>query len=191
MKNFVLLLLVACSTLTYGQKYKTGGSSQAYKLVGADTIFANKSLYENIKNIPQFSSAAKIMELTNMQAELDKLGMCTVFLPTNAAFNSYDPDALKALLSSANADQLKAAFMSHVITGRVDANSLFKMIEQNSGSAVYRSPGDMDPEITLKGTIATLNVPDAPKASVTDTNFFHANGYLHFVDGFLLPQKNN
>ncbi len=191
MKNFVLLFLVACSTLTYGQKYKTGGSNQAYRIIDSDTIFANKTLYENIKAIPKFSYAAKIMELTGAQATLDKQGMCTVFLPTNAAFSNYNEDELKVLISPANATQLKQAFMSHIISGRVDANSIVRMTTANKGSAIFRSPGEVDPEATVKGNVVTLSVPSGATAKITDTNYFHAQGYLHIVDGFLYTESND
>ena len=192
MKRLITVLLMLCFTaVTWGQKYKTGGDSQAYRIIETDTVFANKTLYDNIKNMPDFSITAKIMELTGAQEELNTLGMCTVFLPSNQAFSALDEDALKALLSPANAQRLKDAFMSHVVTGRVDANSYARMAAANQGSAIFRSPGAIDPELTVAGTTAYLSVPNAPKATITATNYFHAQGYLHIVDGFLLPEPNN
>lgn len=169
------------------QDYQAGSVNKAYRLLGTDTIYPAKTLYENIKSSQQFTVMSKIFELTNAQDEIDKLGMVTVFLPSDDAFSSYDEKALDKLLSAANAEALKKALMSHIIMGRVDQNSLQRNLQQNSGSAFFRSPAVADPEFLQQGTALLITVPGAPKAQITQTNYYHKNGYLHIVNQFLLP----
>lgn len=175
--------------LANAQEYQAGTKAEGYKVFANDTIFASKTIFQSIENSQQFSVMAKIFTLTGVQADIDKLGMCTVFLPTDQAFATYDEEGLKKLLSSSNKDALKAAVLSHVIQGRVDQNSLARNIKQNSGTAYFRSPADLDPEFQLMGAKVVLSLPGAPKAEVIDVNYYHKSGFLHIVNAFLLPNE--
>lgn len=186
----LLVLLLILSPL-HAQDYSAGSPSKAYRIIGNDTIYASKTIYENIKNAEQFTVLKRIFEITDAQTAIDKLGMCTVFLPTDQAFASYEEKTLDRMLSAANSASLKAALMSHIITGRVDEHSLKRNLQQNSGTAFFRSPGELDPEIKKDGAKIYLSVPNAPRAQIVEVNFFHKNGYLHFVDAFLFPNEQN
>ena len=187
-----IVLLLAFFTFAVpvnAQDYQAGSARGTYQVIGNDSIFPSKSLYENIKGSERFSIAAKIFELTDAQTEIDKLGMCTVFVPSNDAFSAYDEKALEELLSAANVDRLRSALMSHVIVGRVDSHSLLRNIAQNDGSAFFRSPADLGPEFVTDRLSTYLQVPNAPRAKLTKMNYFHKNGYMHIVDAFLLPDE--
>ena len=189
MKNLItVLLLVLTVSPLLGQDYQAGVASKSYQLIGNDTIFPTKSIYENIKNTSQFTVLTKINELTNAQEEIDKLGMVTVFLPTDTAFSAYDEKALKKMMTASNADALKEALMRHVIIGRVDQNSLQRNLQQNGGSAYFRSPADIDPEFKSGGSQIQLRIPHAAAATITATNYYHKLGFIHVVDAFLIEQ---
>lgn len=190
MKNlfFTLCFLLILSPLQ-AQDYQAGVASKSYQLIGNDTIFPTKSIYENIKGTKQFKILTTIFELTNAQETIDKLGMCTVFLPTDAAFAQYDEKALEALLKPANSEQLKKALLRHIIIGRVDQNSLQCNLEQNAGAAYFRSPADVDPEFKSQGGNIRLQIPNAPAATVTATNYYHKQGFIHLVDAFLIADE--
>lgn len=187
----IVFLLAFCSLLipVNAQDYQAGSAREAFQIIGNDSIFPSKTIYENIKGSERFSIAAQIFELTDAQSEIDKLGMCTVFIPSNDAFSAYDEKGLEELLSSANAERLKSALMSHVIIGRVDSHSLLRNIAQNDGSAFFRSPADLGPEFVTERLSTFLQVPNAPRAKLTKMNFFHKSGYMHVVDAFLLPNE--
>lgn len=190
MKRILLLLtLLLLIGPMQAQDYQAGSVSKAYRVFGTDTIYPGKTLYENIKNTQQFTVVAKIFELTSIQDEIDKLGMVTVFLPTDEAFSQYDEKALEDLLSASNAAKLKEALMNHIIMGRVDQNSLQRNLKQNAGSAFFRSPSEMDPEFQQQGSNLMIAIPNAPKAKITEVNYFHKNGYLHMVNAFLMPNE--
>jgi uncharacterized surface protein with fasciclin (FAS1) repeats len=191
MNKLALSLLIAAvvSTTTFAQKYSAGVRDHIKTYIESDTIYASKTLYDNIKDLEQFSITAKIMELTQVQEDINALEMTTIFVPTNAAFSSYSEEALKELLVVKNATVLKEAFLSHIIAGRMDAHSLRRMVAANQNSAIFRSPGKVDPEAVGNGNDMYITVPQGPKARLLFTNLLHKQGIFHVVDAFFLVEE--
>ena len=188
MNKLALSLLIAAvvCTSTFAQKYSAGVRDHIKTYIDTDTIYASKTLYDNIKGLEQFSITAKIMELTQVQEDINALEMTTIFVPNNAAFSSYTEEALEDLLSAKNANVLKEAFLSHIIAGRMDAHSLRRMVAANQDAAIFRSPGKVDPEAIGKGNDMYITVPQGPKARLEFTNLLHKQGIFHVVDAFFL-----
>lgn len=182
---FTFLLVVVTSTTAIAQKYSAGVRDHIKTYIDTDTIYANKTLYDNIKDLEQFSIATKIMELTQVQGDILALDMCTVFVPSNAAFSDWSEKDLETYLTLAYKDALKDAFLSHVIAGRMDAHSLRRMVAVNNNSAIFRSPSSVDPEVVAQGNDMYVTIPEGPKARFEHTNLLHKQGIFHVVDGFL------
>ncbi len=192
MNKFLLsfLILVISGTTTFAQKYSAGVRSHVETFIEADTIFAGKTLYDNIKDLERFTVAVKIMELTNVQDDISTMEMTTIFVPSNDAFSDLSEEQLEELLSAKNAKILKEAFLSHIIAGRMDAHSLRRMVTANGNSAIFRSPGKVDPEAVGNGNDLYITIPDGPKARLQFTNLLHLQGIFHVVDAFLFINTN-
>ncbi len=46
-----------------------------------------------------------------------------------------------------------------------------------------------DAEFQQQGSNLMIAIPNAPKAKITEVNYFHKNGYLHMVNAFLMPNE--
>ncbi|MEP2935120.1 MAG: fasciclin domain-containing protein [Gilvibacter sp.] len=181
-----LLVVASLSTTTFAQKYSAGVRDHIKTYIEADTIHASKTLYDNIKDLERFSIATKIMELTQVQNDINALEMATVFVPSDEAFSGLSEKELTALLTVKNSTMLKDAFLSHIIAGRMDAHSLRRMVTANGNSAIFRSPGKVDPEAVGQGNDLYITVPGGPKARFQFTNLLHKQGIFHVVDSFLM-----
>jgi uncharacterized surface protein with fasciclin (FAS1) repeats len=121
----------------------------------------------------EFSTLIAAVVAADLVQELSARGQRTVFAPTDAAF-------AKLGLNAGNIDSLPKAALTdillyHVTTGRRDAASVV-------GSDRIRMANGKFTRIRLVDGAAYIN-----DAQIVATDVEASNGYIHVIDGVLLP----
>jgi uncharacterized surface protein with fasciclin (FAS1) repeats len=128
---------------------------------------------------PELSTFVTLME----KAELTDVftdGEFTVFAPTNAAFASMDQAQLDMLLKPENKTKLSQILQAHVLPNKVSAATF------NSSQRIQVSDDSFIPvDVTMNGTNVTVG-----GATIVRNNVEASNGYLHIVDGVIMPTEN-
>lgn len=110
---------------------------------------------------------------------LSNAGPFTVFAPTNAAFDKLPKEALEDLLKPENKAKLQDILQYHVYVG-----NLGTALMQDGQTLNQVNGGNIQIQKAADGTI-TVNGTAKIIASVQASN-----GWVHVIDGVLLPQTN-
>ncbi len=157
------------------------------KVGGAD-MFANCNIVQNAMNSPIHTTLVKAVVAADLAETLSGPGPFTVFAPTDDAFSRVPAAALTSLLTPEMKPVLARVLTHHVVSGRVTAADLIRMIEAGGGSAqVTTLAGD-----TLLATVVNGDVKlagdDGSVAYVTQADVMQSNGVIHVVNGVLSPR---
>lgn len=108
-------------------------------------------------------------------------GPFTVFAPTNAAFNKVDKAARDDLMMPANKAKFAEVLKYHVVSGRVTAADLAKMIKDGGGTAnVKTMNGTL--KATMDGDKIVLTDAKGMKSTITGADMMASNGVVHTID---------
>jgi len=104
----------------------------------------------------------------------------TVFVPTNAAFDSVPQDALANVL--ADPARLSEVIKGYVIEGKVDTDAALALAQEAGGEASVASLQGAPIVIATEGDTLTVN-----GASVVVPNLGFAGLVIHLIDAAFLP----
>ena len=123
----------------------------------------------------QFSTLAAALEAADLVETLKGDGPFTVFAPTDEAFAALPEGTLDSLLQPENREQLVSILTYHVVSGKVDSESVSSMdaAETLNGQSVSIS--------TDYGSVQIGN------ATVVQADIEASNGIIHVIDAVLLP----
>ncbi|QDH34079.1 fasciclin domain-containing protein [Porphyrobacter sp. YT40] len=114
-------------------------------------------------------------------------GPFTVFAPTDAAFLELPEGTLQSLAQPENKEKLTSVLTYHAVTGKVTADSLTKMIEDNGGKATLTTvQGGTLTAMVEDGNVVIMDAKGG-KATVTKADVMTSNGVIHVTDGVFMP----
>jgi uncharacterized surface protein with fasciclin (FAS1) repeats len=126
------------------------------------------SLYAVLSADPDFSTLVEVLRAAGYGTDLTQPGPLTVFAPTNAAFETLDPDELEQLRTdAATADAL---LRDLAVEGAVASSELV------SGDIV--TIGGSSVEVVVDGSQITFGGATLVRPDITA-----ANGVAHGIDG--------
>ena len=114
-------------------------------------------------------------------------GPFTVFAPTDAAFEKLPAGTLDTLLQPANREQLRAVLSYHVVPGKVTAEQLVKLIQDNGGKASLTTAQGGALTASLSGSSVVITDAAGGVAKVTVADLMQSNGVIHVTDAVSLP----
>jgi uncharacterized surface protein with fasciclin (FAS1) repeats len=114
-------------------------------------------------------------------------GPFTVFAPTDAAFAKLPAGTVDTLLQPANRDQLRAVLTYHVVPGKVTADQLVKLIQDNGGKARLTTVQGGTLTASLSGNSVLITDAAGGSAKVTAVDLMQSNGVMHVTDAVSLP----
>lgn len=141
-------------------------------LTGCASLPAPTSVADTLSARPEFSTLAKLVKDTGLDATLKGAGPFTVMAPTNAAFAKVPAKTLADL--AANKAQLQAVLNFHVIPGAFASNEI------KPGNVKTVHGGNV--AISRAGTFVTVE-----DAVVTQADIKATNGMIHAIDTVLMP----
>jgi uncharacterized surface protein with fasciclin (FAS1) repeats len=138
-----------------------------------------------------FSTLVSAVKAAELVDTLEGEGPYTVFAPNNAAFDGLPEGSLDLLLKAENQDALKTVLTYHVVSGKVRAADLLKMIRENDGEATVTTVEGTELTARTRNGDVILTDEAGNEIRVTNTNINASNGVVHVIDGVLLPASGD
>lgn len=185
----LLFTLLFCGYLVplSAQKYTNTQTVDVSKEWKGTTFNSKKTIKENLKSSEQFSFLNTILKDSLLTETLAKEEMVTLFVATNKGFEAL-PEAFRDSIF-ANPKLMRSYVTFHAVPGRLDATVVERSIEDNGGTAYFRTLQGTKLGATKRNGKLILFDRENHTAIITDTNFYHKNGFFHIIDGILLPGK--
>ena len=156
-------------------------------MVGGQEMYPTKNIIENAVNSADHTTLVAAVKAAGLVDTLSGAGPFTVFAPTNEAFAKLPAGTVDTLLKPENKDTLTKVLTYHVVSGRVSASDLKKMIKAGNGSAELKTVSGGKLWAMVKDGHIVLKDEKGGMSTVTIPNVFQSNGVIHVVDAVVLP----
>ena len=181
-KTFLAVLAVAALAVT-----SLSAHAQKDPDVGGAAMYANKTIVENAANSPIHKTLVAAVKAAGLVDTLNGPGPFTVFAPTDDAFAKLPAGTVETLVKPENKDTLVKILTYHVVSGKVSAKELEKMIKKGGGKATLKTVQGEDLTATTSGDKIILTDAKGGTATVTTADVFQSNGVIHVIDTVLMP----
>lgn len=183
-----LLLLCVSTFIVNAQKYTNTETTEVTKEWNDETFTSTKSLSENFKESKNFSFLNKIFKDEKLITALEGEEMITIFVPLDAAFMKLPESSRDSLMES---NQIRRVIRYYAVPGRIDSYAIKKAITQNGGVAFLTTMSGE--KLGVKEMNGQLYLFDSEKntALITDTDFYHKNGFFHITESLVFPEKES
>lgn len=157
--------------------------------VGGAAMMMDMNIVENAMNSADHTTLVAAVAAAGLVDTLKSEGPFTVFAPTNDAFAALPDGTVDTLLKAENKEMLTKVLTAHVVSGKILAGDLIKMIGEAEGgklsietvsgdTIVAMLDGDMVKLMDESGSIGTVTIADVKQS----------NGVIHVVDTVLVPK---
>jgi uncharacterized surface protein with fasciclin (FAS1) repeats len=181
-KTFLAALTVATLAIT-----SLSAHAQKDPDVGGAAMYANKTIVENAVSSPIHKTLVAAVKAAGLVDTLNSPGPFTVFAPTDDAFAKLPAGTVETLVKPENKDTLVKILTYHVVSGKVSAKELEKMIKKGGGKATLKTVQGEDLTATTSGGKIILTDAKGGTATVTTADVFQSNGVIHVIDTVLMP----
>jgi len=186
--QFISIVLCLVFTAVNAQKYNSKSTSEVKTVYKGVSFYSTKTISDNTKEMSEFSFLNKVLEDKKLAQSLADEEMVTVFLPTNAYFNSLEKSEREVLLANSTIMSNTIKFLS--VPGRLDFASIKRAIELNNGTAYFGTLlGEKLGAKLVDGKVVLFDSKNNI-ATITATDFYHKNGFFHIIDGLVFPSAN-
>tara|TARA_R100001244_G_scaffold6593_43_gene8554 strand:+ start:12132 stop:12701 length:570 start_codon:yes stop_codon:yes gene_type:complete len=136
---------------------------------------------------PELSTAATMVGLSGIAAELKDDGPFTAFTATNDAFNKMDPERLSELMSPDSKAELVKIAKFGLANGSMSSADIAKAIADGGGTANITTLEGGAIKASMDGDKIVLEDGAGNKAMVITADVPSSNGTLHIIDTVLMP----
>ncbi|MAP54688.1 fasciclin domain-containing protein [Altibacter sp.] len=185
LKRTAFLLLTTFLTLNVLSQSALSKENPSVKTTWNEVTFdSQKTLSENLALTEEFSETQRILK--DVEAHmLNEDTMVTVFVAEDAAYKALDKNEYKALFASKNT--MKNFFSYYVVPGRLDATTLRLAISKNGGTAYLNTINGEQLGVKERDGKVIVFDKNGNTATITASNFYHANGFFHILNGLVFP----
>src|SRR5271154_4356218 len=155
--------------------------------VGGATMYPTKTIVENAVNSPINKTLVAAVKAGGLVDTLNSPGPFTVFAPTDDAFAKLPAGTVETLVKPENKDTLVKILTYHVVSGKVSAKELEKMIVKGGGKATLKTVQGEDLIATTSGGKIMLTDAKGGMATITTADVFQSNGVIDVIDTVLMP----
>ncbi|MAP81443.1 MAG: hypothetical protein CL526_10180 [Aequorivita sp.] len=185
-KNLLFIFFVAFFAATaFSQKYKSTKHPEISKTLGDSEFSSSKTIFENLKEAPDFTILAKILDESQVRETLEKQEMVTIFAIADEAFLNLTEERRDSILG--NRRLVNSMIQYLAVPGRIDSNGLHVAVEKNFGKAQLTTVEGQSLEIKKVGDTIVLVDNYKNTAKIIAPDFYHKNGFFHIIDGFVFP----
>ncbi|MEO8725579.1 MAG: fasciclin domain-containing protein [Acidobacteriaceae bacterium] len=158
-------------------------------MVGGAAMSPKKNIIQNAMNSKDHTTLVAAVKAAGLVDTLEGPGPFTVFAPTNEAFAKLPAGTVKNLLKPENKATLVKILTYHVVSGKLSAKDLMKMIKDGNGTATLTTvEGGKLMASSPNGKSIQLKDEKGDTANVTIANVFQSNGVIHVIDTVLMPE---
>lgn len=189
----MLLSLVSLAALVHVDSVVGGQSRMAAAAVsrhplrpGSGPRLQSKppSVIETLREMKQFTIFLKALEAVGMIESLEKTEDCTVFAPTDEAFNKLPPKKLEDLMKAENKESLGLLLSYHISPFPMQVSEVAKI----KGRYAILRTGGPGAYVTVDARGEKLKVN---KATIMSNDIVTSNGFLQVIDAVLDPKDPN
>lgn len=162
--------------------------SYSATMVGGAKMFPSKTIVQNASKARNLTTLVAAVSAAGLVDTLSGPGPFTVFAPTNAAFAKLPAGTVEKLLKPENKATLTKILTCHVVSGKVMASAVLKLIKDGGGKATVKTVGGCD--LVLQFGKGKVHVTDetGSTAQVTQADVRQSNGVVHVINKVLLPK---
>ncbi|MGZ5135943.1 MAG: fasciclin domain-containing protein [Flavitalea sp.] len=157
--------------------------------VGGAAMYPSKNIVENAINSKDHTTLVAAVKAAGLVETLQSAGPFTVFAPTNAAFEMLPKGTVETLLKPENKGVLSGVLTYHVVSGRIDAADLTRLIKEGNGKAELKTVAGGKLWASIQGGKVMLMDEKGGMATVTIKDVYQSNGVIHVVDHVVLPKS--
>jgi uncharacterized surface protein with fasciclin (FAS1) repeats len=154
--------------------------------VGYNDMFEDIDETENydalalMRKNPNLSTFVRLLEVTNLEDDLQRVDGFTIFAPTNQAFAKIPKAKLEMLLMPSSKAALSRLLQAHVIPSKVYASSL------TSNHIIELGPERHIPiNVDAPGNVITVG-----SSKILMPNVKSKNALIHVVDNVIVPSED-
>jgi len=174
--------------LILGAAIATPSLAERTVTVGGAPMYPSKNIIENAVNSKDHTTLVAAVKAAGLVDTLSGPGPFTVFAPTNSAFEKLPSGTVPTLLKPENKGKLTDILTYHVVPGRLSAEDLWKMVDENGGNAELKTANGQTLWIKRMDD-KHLAVWDAKghAGRITISNVMQSNGVIHVIDNVVQP----
>ena len=185
-RNFFSALVLTSSlfvtTITFAQKEKTVN-------VGGAPMYPSKNIVENAVNSKDHTTLVAAVKAAGLVETLQSKGPFTVFAPTNAAFDKLPKGTVETLLKPENLKTLQTILTYHVVSGKLNASDIAKLIKEGKGKAMLKTVSGGTLTASMKGKDIYITDENGSSSKITIADVNQSNGVIHVIDTVVTPKK--
>lgn len=181
----VAFLISLCS---FAQSSKMSMKKETTVMVGGAAMYPSKDIVSNAVNSKDHTTLVAAVKAAGLVETLQSAGPFTVFAPTNSAFNMLPMGTVDNLLKPENKSMLSGVLTYHVVSGKLYAKDIAKMIKDGKGSATLSTVAGGKIMLSMEGMKLAILDEKGGKAYVTIKDVNQSNGMIHVLDHVLLPK---
>ena len=145
------------------------------------------SLTAVVQADPNLTTAATMVGLSGIAAELKDDGPFTAFTANNDAFNKMDAERISELMNPENKTELAKIAKFGLANGSMSSADIAKAIADGGGTADITTLEGGVLKASMNGDNIVLEDGAGNKATVIKADVPSSNGTLHIVDTVLMP----
>ena len=157
--------------------------------VGGAAMYPSKNIVENAVNSKDHTTLVAAVKAAGLVETLQTAGPLTVFAPTNAAFDMLPKGTVETLLKPENKAMLTGILTYHVVTGRIDASELSRLIKAGNGKAELKTVAGGKLWASMSGNRVMIMDEQGSTATITIKDVYQSNGVIHVIDHVVLPKS--
>ncbi len=178
----ILLGLVMCVA------FSVAAFAQETVMVGGEAMFPLKNIVENAVNSKDHTTLVAAVKAAGLVDTLMSNGPFTVFAPTNDAFENLPEGTIPMLLKAENKATLTKVLTYHVVSGKVTAKSLMKMIKSGGGKAMLKTVSGGTLIAKMNGPMNVVLMDEKGNiANISTYDVMQSNGVIHIIDRVVMP----
>jgi uncharacterized surface protein with fasciclin (FAS1) repeats len=155
--------------------------------VGGAKMYPSKNIVENAMNSKDHTTLVAAVKAGGLVETLQGKGPFTVFAPTNKAFEALPDGTVATLLKPESKPTLVKVLTYHVVSGKLDAKELVKMIKAGKGTATLKTVQGESLKVSMKDDKVVIEDAKGGMAHVTIKDVYQSNGVIHVIDHVLMP----
>jgi len=169
----------AGAVTTIGPASPASQSDLLNPMVAGQAMLASDSIFDDAAKSPEHTAFVAEIKQAGLADTLKGKGPFTVFAPTDAAYAALSPAARGNAAKS-------AGYL--VVRGRLDSQTLLRLINENEGTAKLKTIEGGTITATMNGpTNIALMDGKGDVADIAIYDIYQSNGVIQVVDKVMLP----
>jgi len=156
-------------------------------MVGGAEMYPSKTIVQNAVNSKDHTTLVAAVKAAGLVETLSSAGPFTVFAPTNSAFDMLPAGTVATLVQPANKAMLTGILTYHVVSGKLSAKNLKRMVKAGNGIAELTTVAGGKLMVMRKNGKLWLKDAKGGVAEITIKDVNQSNGVIHVINKVLMP----